>query len=255
MGIKDWFFESINNEQQDEKAYVASLAQISEELRENVAAYIDNNYGKPYISIDEIIQKSKEFCKETSSDIGNSEQSMTDARTIITSEEYRNNCNHEPAKPLSQSNDVKYSISSDCDRQQLSQEANQFVESVNKKEKVDPYRYKGFTDVFIDFVNKSGMDNPDIYKKANVSKSVFSKIISDRTHIPRKGTILALAIALKLNLKETETLLMKAGYTFSNTLIVDLVTVYFITHEIYDIDALNSALYDLDQPLLGSKSY
>ena len=257
MGIMSWLLGTQDNDQINEKAYIESLSPINEDLEAAVRSYVDNNFGKPYISVDEIIKKSKDFRRGCQKELTERKNLIDDDKLIVTDEDYNNNRDFRKpeSKPEPYSGNVRYSISSDCDRQQLSKDADQFYSAVSRRENVDPYRYKGFHEVFMEYLNRSGMQNSEVYKKGNVSKAVFSKILSDRTHIPKKGTILALAVALKLNLKETETLLMKAGYTFSNTLIGDLVTVYFITHENYDIDALNRALYDLDQPILGSKSY
>ena len=255
MGIRDWLRGEIDSENFNEKDYISSLAPISEELEQNVKSYVENNYGKPYIGTDEIIKAAGKICEESRKASREKHQTINE-RTIVTDEDYDQNEGYEKPKiQVNTGSGVRYSISSDADRQQLSKDADNFYSTVKNKQNTDPYRFKGFVDILMDFLNRSGMENVEVYKKANLSRSVFSKIISDRTHIPKKGTIIALAVALELNLKETETLLMKAGYTFSNTLVSDLITVYFITHKIYDIDALNRALYDLDQPILGSKSY
>lgn len=114
-------------------------------------------------------------------------------------------------------------------------------------------RTKSFLDQLTMYVNRSGLTNPEIYKRANLSKAAFSAIFNKKESLPKKSTIVALAIALSLSLKETETLLMKAGYSFSNAVISDLVAVYCINHKKYNIDEINRILYELNCPLLGSK--
>ncbi len=111
-----------------------------------------------------------------------------------------------------------------------------------------------FTELLRDYVIASMMENPEIYKRAGLSRAVFSSLFT-RGHIPKKRTILALAIGLKLDLHETERLLMKAGYSFSDTIKGDLIVARFITQGIYDINRINEALYEQGEPLLGSRSY
>lgn len=62
--------------------------------------------------------------------------------------------------------------------------------------------------------------------------------------------MLALAIALKLNIEETVDLLTSAEYALSPGSKGDLIVKYFIEHEIFDIMAINFALDEYKQPVL-----
>lgn len=112
---------------------------------------------------------------------------------------------------------------------------------------------ESFNDVLIRLVNESGLSNPEIYTRANISKQQFSKIMSNKV-VPKKSTIFALAIGLSLSFEDTELLLMKAGYAVADSSVFDLGISYFIKHEIYDIFTVNLWLYDNKLPLLGSSS-
>lgn len=109
-----------------------------------------------------------------------------------------------------------------------------------------------FSDALLRFVNASGMTNPEIYNKANISKQQFSRIITGVGYTPKKSTILALAIGLKLDLKDTKYLLMKAGYALSDSSKQDIIVSYFIEHGIYNIFDINIALFNFGENLLGS---
>ena len=82
------------------------------------------------------------------------------------------------------------------------------------------------------------MTDPEVYMRANVSKQVFSTIRRSDYH-PKKNTILALAVALKLSLEETNDLLSYAGYTLSRCDKGDLIVSYYIEHKIFDVDEIN----------------
>jgi hypothetical protein len=96
-----------------------------------------------------------------------------------------------------------------------------------------------------------GMDDVDVYKRANISRQHWSKMIGNKWYQPGKRTVLALAIALRLNLDETLDLLMPAGYTLSKSLPFDLIVEYFIVNQNYDIFELNEVLFKYEQPVFG----
>ena len=98
------------------------------------------------------------------------------------------------------------------------------------------------------------MTNAEVYKNANLDRRLFSKIISNEDYTPGKNTIFALAISLKLNLDETETLLRSAGFAISHSSKADLIIEYYITHQDsidYNIDELNFLLFKHKQTQLG----
>ena len=84
-----------------------------------------------------------------------------------------------------------------------------------------------------------------------MSKQQFSKIISNKV-VPKKTSIFALAVALMLDIENTELLLMKAGYAFSDSSLLDLIVKYSIIHESYNILTINEILFKYNQNLLGS---
>lgn len=108
-----------------------------------------------------------------------------------------------------------------------------------------------FQDKLFSYIDESGMTDVEVYKKANIDRKLFSKIRSNPMYHPRKQTVLALAIALQLNIEQTVDLLTSAEYALSPGSKGDLIVKYFIEHEIFDIMTINFALDEYGQPILG----
>ena len=110
---------------------------------------------------------------------------------------------------------------------------------------------ESFHDMLFLKIDTSGMTDVEVYKRANLDRKLFSKIRSNPAYHPRKQTVLALAIALKLNLDDTVDLLSRAEYALSPSNKGDLIVKYFIERGIYDIMTINFALDEYGQPILG----
>lgn len=100
-------------------------------------------------------------------------------------------------------------------------------------------------------MDKKGMTEVECYKKANVSKQTWYKILNDKKYKPSRNTIIAFAISLELTFDETQELLSTVGFTLSTSSKFDIIITYFIKKGIYDIMLINESLFDFDQPCLG----
>ena len=110
---------------------------------------------------------------------------------------------------------------------------------------------ESFHDMLFCRISMSGMTEVEVYKRANIDRKLFSKIRSNPAYHPRKQTVIALAIALQLNIEDTADLLARAEYALSPGSKGDLIVKYFIEHGVYDIMTINAALEKYGQPIIG----
>lgn len=113
-------------------------------------------------------------------------------------------------------------------------------------------RDKSFSEKLQSYIKKRGISNAECYRYANVSRQVFSNIISNDNYIPKKHVALALAVSLKLDLNETNDLLQSAGFALSGYDRFDIIVGYFIRHKKYDIFRINGILQEYNEKQLGN---
>jgi len=120
------------------------------------------------------------------------------------------------------------------------------------KDGLDVYMKKtsgSFAGYLQQLINKKGMTNAEVYKRANMDKKYFSKLLNGKVN-PTKLKLLSLAVALKLNLDEAKDFLLQAGYAFSPYSKSDLIFEYYIKKGEYDIFTIDIALFDYGLPTL-----
>ena len=100
-------------------------------------------------------------------------------------------------------------------------------------------------------IDERHMSDPEVYKKANIDRKVFSKIRCNPEYHPKKKTAVAFAIALELDMPAMQDLLSRAGLAISPSSKFDLIVSYFVDRKIYDIFEINAALFQYNQELLG----
>ena len=185
---------------------------LSEKLVQNVRCYIDENYITDY---------------ELETYGGINEYRRSDCYPIWEAADTQSECMPMPCAPTP------------CEKVSLSLD-----DYIQKKD-------AGFTETLLNLIKGKGLKNSAVYKKANMSKQHFSKLINDPDAKPSKQTAISLALALELDLEEAKDLIGRAGYALTNSSTFDLIIRYFIEHKQYNIIEINIALYEFDQSLLG----
>jgi len=110
-----------------------------------------------------------------------------------------------------------------------------------------------FSQTLFKFIKQQGISETDCYKNANLDRRLFSKIRSNDDYQPRKNTVFALIVGLKLDIDDAEELLDSAGFSISHSIKLDTIMEYLIKKKIYDIVVVNEILYSFDCPTLGAK--
>ena len=110
---------------------------------------------------------------------------------------------------------------------------------------------ENFSEMLLRLLIEKDLKNSEVYHRANISRKVFSKIMTNPDYHPKKNTVLALAIGMRLNLDETKDLLARAGYALSPGSKFDLIVQYCIEQREYNIIKINIILDDYRQPCLG----
>ena len=109
-----------------------------------------------------------------------------------------------------------------------------------------------FTTRLLRLIDERGLKDSTVYKQANISRQHFSKIQCNRDYNPKKKTVLAFAVGLHLSEDETIDLLKSAGYAFSDGSKRDWIVRYCLEHKIYNINQVNTLLFEYDQEQLGA---
>jgi len=110
---------------------------------------------------------------------------------------------------------------------------------------------KTFQEKLLELIDESGLTDPEVYKKANIDRKLFSKIRCDKDYKPKKKTAVALAIALELSYEDMTDLLARAGIALSPSSRFDIIIQYFVMKKIYDVSDINLALFKHGQQTLG----
>lgn len=104
--------------------------------------------------------------------------------------------------------------------------------------------------LLFEFIDKKGLRDPQVYKRAGIDRKLFSKIRSKPDYRPGKSTIIALALALELNKEEIDELLESGGFSLSESDTSDLVIKFCLEKKIYDVFQVNEYLDYFSQKTL-----
>jgi hypothetical protein len=90
---------------------------------------------------------------------------------------------------------------------------------------------------------EKGLTPPELYKKANIDKRLYSRLMGPEPGHPSKNTAISFAFALRLDRQEFDYILQTAGYALSISSERDLCFMFCLEEGIYSI-------FDVDELLL-----
>lgn len=105
-----------------------------------------------------------------------------------------------------------------------------------------------FQEYLMYLISTKKLTNAEVYKKAIVTKQLFSKIKLNPDYHPDKATAMRLCVGARLNLDETKDLLTRAGYALSPCDKRDIIFSFFIEHEVFDMIEIDIALEEHGLP-------
>ena len=108
-----------------------------------------------------------------------------------------------------------------------------------------------FSEALLDWLIRKDLNDPDVYKKANIDRKLFSKIRNNPEYKPKKNTAIALALALELDLEQTKEFIGRAGYALTHSSKFDIIIEYFIRQNNYNVFEINEVLFSYNYPLIG----
>lgn len=110
---------------------------------------------------------------------------------------------------------------------------------------------ESFQERLLRMIDERDLTDPEVYKKADLDRKLFSKIRCNKDYVPKKKTVVALAVALELNMDDARDLLASAGYALTNNNIFDVIINFCLENGIYDIYEVDVLLDKYGQPMLG----
>lgn len=197
---------------------------LNDELKADLAAYLDKHYVEDETETD-LDEELDESLDGEFADAERSAETLTDCKTLQEAGDF---C-------------VAQRIYK-CPSPTFDSEENLFKDM-----------YDVFSVRLLKFIDEKGMDDVECYKKANVSKQTWYKILNEKGYKPSKKTVISFAIALHLNIEEAQSLLASAGFILSKSSRFDVIIMYCITKKIYDIFDVEAILFHHLQETLGGK--
>ena len=158
---------------------------------------------------------------------------VKDYFSLHDEEEETDECRPEESKPSTSSRPIMMA--------KIEPVWDEFVKEENKE---------SFSDRLFALINKKGLRDTEVYKKANLDRRLFSKL-RKREYTPHKKTIFALILALELNMDEAVDLLQYAGLAFKPNSITDIAVKWYLSNKKYDVIELNIFLVEHDQEPLN----
>ena len=205
----------------------AAATKLGLNLYPDLEAYIDHNY----------------VCDKREEEYGDRYFGSVRNASIMLSDEIINEYSMAPCAPCAVIRE---------DSRTYDEHDDDYFDFLEEHESALEERMKHMSDTFQEYlmylIGVKGLTNADVYKRAIVTKQLFSKIKLNPEYHPDKATAMRLCVGAKLNLDETKDLLARAGYALSPCDKRDIIFSFFIEHEVFDMIEIDIALEEHGLP-------
>ncbi len=106
---------------------------------------------------------------------------------------------------------------------------------------------KSFSEMVFEYADKRGIKDSELYggkHELYFPRQTLSMIRTDKEYHPKKYICVIICLVLKLDLNETQDLLMRAGYSLSVSRKADVAVRYCIENRIFDVYKVDSILLE-----------
>ena len=166
----------------------------------------------------------------------------------LRSEESPVNMPNQAAMQSSRKKEAAYNV--EIDDLELCEE--EYCDFLEENQSALKERMEHISDTFQQYlmylIEAKQLSNAEVYKRAIISKQLFSKIKLNPEYHPDKATAMRLCIGARLNLDETKDLLARAGYALSPCDKRDIIFSFFIEHQVFDMIEIDIALEEHGLP-------
>ena len=131
-------------------------------------------------------------------------------------------------------------------------EEDEFYDFLEENESALNERMQHLSDTFQEYlfylIETKGLTNAEVYKRAIITKQLFSKIKLNSQYHPDKATAMRLCVGARLSMDETIDLLARAGYALSPCDKRDIIFSFFIENNVFDMIEIDIALEEHGLP-------
>lgn len=136
--------------------------------------------------------------------------------------------------------DEEYDIPTFLRRRRWSGDTSEISEMLSK-------RPKTFIERLMEAIAETGLTEPEVYKRANIDRKLYSKMKNDTDYRPSKRTAIAVILALELPYDKAIELLQSAGFSLSDASKFDVIIKYFMLEQESDLTYINEILYHYNE--------
>lgn len=162
---------------------------------------------------------------------------------------YRPRPDSRPERRPENKPDLNYTVAEQEPRARRESVIRDLLDHPTKKNLQRVEVYESFAQMLNRLIEKNDTKTAEILDALDISAAALSKLRNGINN-PSKLTVFALAIFFRLSLRETKSMLMKAGYAFNPSSMQDIIISGLIREGIYDRYQIDDLLYALDLQVL-----